>query len=134
MHAVYKAVALEDARRVIDCCRDHSVQNGGLFEVYPGPNPSMAMMIVNSCSGESPMNSFRPLGTFYCNFIAPGVISIEEDPHFDGADSRKRHTEAVKQVIDAVLEKGRPGVRISFNDLPALKDQRFGILSQERLF
>jgi len=123
MHAVYKAVALEDIQRIIDYCRDHTINNGGLFEVYPGPNPNMAMMIVNSCSGEEePLNSLRPLGAFYCNFVAPGVISIEEeDPHFDGADSRKQHVKAIKQVIDILLEKGYPGTQISFKDLPALK-------------
>ena len=123
MHTVYKAVSLEDAERVIDYCRGHTIQNGGLFEVYPGPDPHMAMVIVNSCSDENFSDSFRPLGAFYCNFSAPGVISMEEeDPHFDGADSRKRHVQAIKQVIDIILEKGHPGTRISFNDLPALKD------------
>lgn len=123
MHAVYKAVSFEDVQRVIAYCQDHTIQNGGLFEVYPGEGPHMVMMIVNSNSGEGPTNTFRPLGAFYCNFIAPGVISIEEeDPHFDGAESRKRHVKAIKQVIDILLDKGYPGARISFNDLPALKD------------
>ncbi len=122
MHAVYKAVSFEDVQRVIDYCQGHTIHKGGLFEVYPGSEPNMMMMIVNSCSGEGSVNSFRPLGAFYCNFIAPGVISIEEeDPHFDGTDSRKRHVKANKQVIDIILEKGFPGTQISFNDLPALK-------------
>jgi hypothetical protein len=50
------------------------------------------------------------------------VISIEdEDPHFDGAGSRKRHVKAIKQVIDILLQEGFPGTQIQFNDLPALK-------------
>lgn len=123
MHAVYKAVSIEDAQRVIDFCRGHTIQNGGLFEVYPGPDPDTAMVIVNSLSGDGPLNSFRPLGAFYCNFVAPGVISIEEeDPQFDGVDSRKRHVQAIKQIIDILLEKGYPGTRIAFDDLPALKN------------
>lgn len=122
MHAVCKAVSFEDVQRVIEYCQRHTVSNGGLFEVYPGPDPAMAMIIVNSCSREGPVDSLRPLGAFYCNFVAPGVISIEEeDPHLDGADSRKQYVKAIKQVIDIILEKGYPGTRISFNDLPALK-------------
>ncbi len=123
MHAVYKAVPLEDIQRIIDYCRDHMKNNGGLFEVYPGPEGNMAMMIVNARSGEEPLRALRPVGSFYCNFIAPGVISIEEeDPHFDGVETRKRHVQAINQVIDLLLKEGYPGNQISFNDLPALKD------------
>ncbi len=120
MHAVYKAVPLEDINRIVDHCRDHMKNNGGLFEVYPGQEDNMAMVIVNACSGEYSM--LRPVGAFYCNFVGPGVISIEEeDPHFDGAESRKRHVQAIKQVIDILLKDGYPGNTISFKDLPALE-------------
>jgi len=123
MHAVYKAVSLEDVLRVIEICRGHTINNGGLFEVYPGPEKNMAMMIVNARSREKTVNPLRPLGAFYCNFVAPGVISIEEeDPQFDGDASRKQHVQAIKQMIDLLLEKGRPGSRISFDDFPAWKD------------
>ncbi|GJL78934.1 MAG: hypothetical protein NPINA01_19230 [Nitrospinaceae bacterium] len=123
MHAVYKAVSIEDVERVIDYCREHTINSGGLFEVYPSPDCNMTMMVVNSGSADDSENSLRPLGAFYCNFVAPGVISIEEeDPHFDGVDSRKRHVKAIKQVIDILLDRGYPGAKISFNDLPALKD------------
>jgi hypothetical protein len=123
MHAIYKAVSLEDIERIIDYCRDHMKNNGGVFEVYPGPEENMAMMIVNARSGEYTLSTLRPLGSFYCNFVAPGVISIEEeDPHFDGAESRKRHVRAIKQVIDILLQEGYPGNEISFNELPTLKD------------
>jgi hypothetical protein len=122
MHAVYKAVPVEDIQRILEYCRNHMKNNGGLFEVYP-EQESREMVIVNACSGENEYKEFYPLGAFYCNFVAPGVISIEEeDPHFDGAKSRKRHVEAVKQVIDILLEQGYPGTEISFRDLPALKD------------
>ncbi len=118
MHAVYKAVALEDIQRIIDYCRDHMKNNGGLFEVYPGPEENMAMMIVNARSGEDPLSALCPVGSFYCNFIAPGVISIEEeDPHFDGVESRKWHVQAIKQVIDILLKEGYPGNKISFTPL-----------------
>ena len=115
MHAVYKAVPVKEVQRIIDYCRDHMKNNGGLFEVYPGPEENMALMIVNAPSGESDLNVLRPVGSFYCNFIGPGVISIEEeDPHFDGVDSRKRHVQAIKQVIDILLKEGYPGKQISF--------------------
>ncbi len=123
MHAVYKAVSIEDVQRVVAYCRQHTTQNGGLFEIYPGEDPTMAMVIVNSRYDENQVNSLRPLGAFYCNFTAPGVISIEEeDPHYDGTESRKRHVIAIKQVIDTLLKKGYPGAKISFNDLAALRD------------
>ncbi len=123
MHAVYKAVPLKDVQRIMDHCREHTTNNGGLFEVYPGPEDGMAMVIVNACSDEGPLNTLRPVGAFYCNFVGPGVLSIEEeDPHFDGVESRKRHVQAIKQVIDILLREGFPGNKISFKELSALKD------------
>jgi hypothetical protein len=123
MHAVYKAVPMEDVQRIIDYCRDHMKNNGGVFEVYPGPEENMAMMIVNARSGKDDLATLCPVGAFYCNFVGPGVISIEEeDPHFDGAESRKRHVRAIKQVIDILLQDGHPGNEISFNEIPVLKD------------
>jgi len=123
MHAVYKAVPLEDIHRVLDYCRNHMKNNGSLFEVYPGQD-NMEMVIVNACSGEDDLKQLRPLGAFYCNFVAPGVISIEEeDPHFDGAESRKSHVLAIKQVIDILLKEGRPGNKISCNDLPTVRNR-----------
>ncbi len=122
MHAVYKAVPFEDTVRIIHYCQEHTVKNGGLFEVYPGPDGGLTMIIVNSASEEESLDRFRPLGAFYLNYVAPGVISIEEeDPHFDGAESRKRHVKAIKQVIDILIQEGYPGTKIAFNDLPALK-------------
>ena len=122
MHSIYKAVPVEDVERILNYCHQHSVNNGGLFEVYPSPDSSMEMVIVNSCSEDAQENERRPLGAFYCNYSGPGVISIEdEDPHFDGAGSRKRHVKAIKQVIDILLQEGFPGTQIKFNDLPALK-------------
>ena len=121
MHNVYRTASLENVIRIVEYCRNHTVKNGGLFEVYPDPDENLFMIIVNSCS-ESNSKHFRPLGAFYCNYAGPGVITIEEeDSHFDGAKSRKRHVIAIKQVIDILLKKGFPGTHISFNDMPALK-------------
>ena len=121
MHIVYRTTSLEDVIRIVGYCRTHTVKNGGLFEVYPDPGENFFMIIVNSCSESDPKH-FRPLGAFYCNYAGPGVITIEEeDPCFDGAESRKRHVTAIKQVIDILLKKGFPGMQISFNDMLALK-------------
>ena len=122
MHSVYRTASLEDIIRIVDYCRNHTVKNGGLFEVYPDPDENLFIIIVNSCSESDPKHQLRPLGAFYCNYAGLGVITIEEeDPHFDGAESRKRNVTAIKQIIDILLKKGFPGTHISFNDMPALK-------------
>ena len=122
MHSVYRTAPLDDVFRIVDYCRNYTVKNGGLFEVYPDPGGNLFMIIVNSCSESDSMDRFRPLGAFYCNYVGPGVITIEEeDPNFDGAESHKRHVVAIKQVIDILLKEGFPGTKIGFNDLPALK-------------
>jgi len=122
MHSIYRTASLEDVIRIVSYCRNHNVKNGGLFEVYPDPDENLFMVIVNSCSESDSKQQLRPLGAFYCNYAGPGIITIEEeDPHFDGAESRKRHVTAIKQVIDILLKKGFPGTYISFNDMPALK-------------
>ena len=127
MHSVYRTVLLEDVIRIVNYCRNHTVKNGGLFEVYPDPDNNLFMIIVNSCSESDSKQQLRPLGAFYCNYAGLGVITIEEeDVHFDGAESRKRHVTAIKQVIDILLKKGFPGTHISFNDLPALKPPEEG--------
>ena len=122
MHSVYRTVSPEDVFRIVDFCGNNSVNNGGLFEVYPDSGGSLFMVIVNSCSEFDSKHRPHPLGAFYCNYAGPGVITIEEeDPHFDGVESRRRHVTAIKQVIDILLAEGFPGVQISFNELPALK-------------
>jgi len=122
MHVVHCTAPLEDVLRIVEYCRNYNVKNGGLFEVYPDPDEILFMIIVNSCSETDPNHQLRPLGAFYCNYSGPGVITIEdEDPHFDGAESRKRHVAAIKQVIDILLKEGFPGTHISFNDLRTLK-------------
>ena len=122
MHSVYRAAPLTDVVRIVDYCRNHTVKNGGLFEVYPDPEKNLFMIIVNSCSESDSKHQLRPLGAFYCNYAGPGLITIEEeDPYFDGSEYRKRRVSAIKQVIDILLKKGFPGTHISFNDMPALK-------------
>ncbi len=123
LHTIYKSVPVEEVDRILAYCRAHTLQKGGLFEVYPGPDGFMHMVIVNSCSQDDPAGILRPLGAFYCNYHGPGIISIEdEDPDHDGMPTRRRHVQAVKQVIDILLQEGYPGTRIRFNDLPGLKE------------
>ena len=122
MHSVYRTVSLEDVLRIVDFCGSQTIKNGGLFEVYPDPEGNLFIIIVNSCATLDSKERLRPLGAFYCNYAGPGVITIEEeDPHFDGVDSRGKHVTAIKQVIDILLAEGFPGVKINFNELPALK-------------
>ena len=86
MHVVYREVSVQDAHRILDYCRRHTIKEGGLFEVYSTPGQDIHMIIVNSCPEDEPLEKFRPLGAFYLNYLNPGTISMEEDdPHFDGA-------------------------------------------------
>ncbi|MGV7220744.1 MAG: hypothetical protein ACQ9MH_04375 [Nitrospinales bacterium] len=114
MHTKYKEISFKEMQRVVGYCQNNSALNGGIFEVYSMPGEDMHMIVINSSSPQD--ESFRPLGGFYCNYLGPGVISLEnEDPNFDGAESRKRHVAAVKQAIDIILEKGFPGTTLNFN-------------------
>ena len=122
MHSVYRVASLKEVTRIVTYCRNNTVKNGGLFEVYPDPEKNLFMIIVNSCSESDSKHQLRPLGAFYCNYAGPGLITIEEeDPYFDGSESRKRHVSAIKQVIDILFKSGFPGTHLSFNDMPALK-------------
>jgi len=122
MHSVYRTASVEDVFRIVDFCSSHNIKNGGLFEVYPDSAENLFMIIVNSCSELDSKHRSHPLGAFYCNYAGPGVITIEEeDPHFDGVNSRRRHVTAIKQVIDILLAKGFPGTEISFKEFPVLK-------------
>ena len=104
MHTVYKALPIEDVDHIIAYCRKHTVQKGGVFEVYPGPDDLMTMVVVNSCPEEEPLDKFRPLGAFYCNYLGPGIISLEEEePHHDGMPSAQSHIKAIKQTIDTLI-------------------------------
>ena len=110
MHIVYKALAPKNIQRIITYCKNHSVQKGGVFEVYPEPDGLMTLVVVNANSDEEPLEKFNPLGTFYCNYLGPGIISLEEeDPHYDGMASAKNHIKAIKQTIDTLISTTRRG-------------------------
>lgn len=98
MHTVYKALSPEEVNRIIAYCKQHTVKNGGLFEVYPDPETLVTMVVVNSRSED------KPVGTFYCNYLGPGIISLEEeDPDHDGMPSARRHIKALKQTIETLI-------------------------------
>ena len=103
MHTVYKALAPDNVERIIDYCKDHSVEKGGTFEVYL--ENEVTMVVVNSEEGQM----FRPLGAFYCNYIGPGVISLEdEEPERDSMPSTTNHIKAIKKTIDKLIELAHP--------------------------
>ena len=102
MHTVYKALAPEDVERIIAYCHDHTVQKGGLFEVYP--DGLVTTVVINS--KDEPLQQFRPMGAFYCNYLGPGIISLEEQNlHHDSMSSVQNHIKAVKQIIDNLTKK-----------------------------
>ena len=108
MHTVYKALPKEDVDRIITYCKNHTIHKGGLFEVYPDPDSSKTMVVVNSRPEDEPLEKFRPLGAFYCHYLGPGIISLEEeDPHHEGMPSAKNHIKAIKQVIDTLTTTRR---------------------------
>jgi hypothetical protein len=110
LHTVYKALALEDIELIIAYCQDHTTQNGGLFEVYPDPDGSVTTVVVNSRQEIEPLENFRPVGAFFCNYLGSGIISLEEeDPHYDGMASAKNHIKAIKQTIDTLISSTRRG-------------------------
>lgn len=110
MHTVYKALAPEDVELIIAYCQDHTIPNGGLFEVYPDPDGSVTTVVVNSRQENEPLENFRPVGAFFCNYLGPGIISLEEeDPHYDGMASAKSHIIAIKQTIDTLISSTRRG-------------------------
>jgi len=102
LHTVYKALAPENVESIIAYCQDHTIQNGGLFEVYS--DGLVTTIVVNS--KDEPMEQFHPLGAFYCNFLGPGIISLEEqNSDHDNMSSVQNHIKAIKQTIDSLAQK-----------------------------
>jgi hypothetical protein len=112
LHTLYKALPPEDVELIIAYCQDHTIQNSGLFEVYSDPDGSVTMVIVNSRQESEPLENFRPVGAFFCNYLGPGIISLEEeDPQYDGMTSAKNHIKAIKQNIDTLISTIRSEAR-----------------------
>ena len=118
MHTVYKALLPEEVERIIAYCRDHTISNGGIFEIYTGSKESEKMVLVNSSHENESLKQFQPMGIFYCNYFGPGIISLEEeDPDHDSMPSARHHIQVIKQTIDTLIKHGYPGANIFFDDL-----------------
>ena len=101
--------------RVLAYCKQHTLKNNGPFEVYPGEEDSQTMVIVNSGQEKEPLENFKPLGAFYCNYMGEGIISLDqEESDYDAMPSAKEHVQSIKQVIDILIEKAYPGVQLKF--------------------
>lgn len=107
MFIVYKTAAPDEIDRVIAYCRTHTTKNGGFFEVYPSPEGEMRLILINTCPKDGAVDTRQPLGAFYCNYLAPGVVAVEDSPH-DGPAESKRSVQAVKQVIDILFAEESP--------------------------
>ena len=106
MQSVYKKTSPEELERILAYCRAHATPAGGPFEVYSDPEKQdRVTVIVNADTGGS--GKLSPLGSFYCNYLGSGVISLEDDPRHDGAASRRRDTAALKRVINELLRDAR---------------------------
>ena len=104
--------------QVVGYCKENTRKKGGPFEIYPGTNDSHVMVIVNSHHENEPMEKFKPLGSFYCNYMGKGIISLDEkEADYDAMPSAKEHIKAIKQVIDILIEKAYPGAHLSFPEL-----------------
>ena len=116
MQTLFRKVAFEDVERLVSWCRDHDLGRGGVFEVYDDPaGINRIMIVVNFLTPKANVGMLQPLGTFYCNYVEPGVISLDEDQEHDGMPSRLEDIERIKQIIDCLLREARPGVEIDLS-------------------
>ncbi len=104
MQTPYKTVTLEIVEKVVALCQKHTVSNGGMLEIYDDPGGiNRIMVIINGISGER-LKKLNPIGAFFCNYTAPGVISIDEKPDHDETEDKKIYREIVKKTVDELLE------------------------------
>ena len=104
--------------RVLSYCKENTLKKGGPFEIYPGEINSQIMVLVNSNHEKKSIEKLKPLGSFYCNYMGEGVISLDEkEADYDSMPSAKEHIKAIKQVIDILIEKAYPGVPLKFPSL-----------------
>ena len=118
LQTIYKAISPEEMERVLSYCKENTRKKGGPFEIYPGEINSQIMVLVNSNYGEESIEKLKPLGSFYCNYMGEGIISLdEEEPDNDTMPSAKAHIKAIKKVIDILIEKAYPGAHLKFPSL-----------------
>lgn len=110
MQTPYKSVTLEIIEKVVTLCKKHTVANGGILEIYDDPGGiNRIMVIINGISKEK-LEKLSPIGAFFCNYTAPGVISIDENPKHDETADKKVYREIVKKTIDELLEGKFPDI------------------------
>jgi hypothetical protein len=110
LHTVYKAISPEEMDRILAYCKQHA-----FFEIYPGEEGSQKMVIISSGKENEPLENFKPLGSFYCNYLGEGIISLDqEESDFDAMPSAQKHVASIKQVIDILIEKAHSGVQLQF--------------------
>ena len=118
LHTVYKSVSPEEMERVLSYCKENTCKKGGPFEIYPGESNSQIMVIVNSNHETESIEKFKPLGSFYFNYVGEGIISLDDkEADYDAMPSAKEHIKAIKQVIDILIENAYPGAHLKFPSL-----------------
>ena len=101
--------------RVLNYCKQHTIKNKGPFEIYIGEEVSKIMVIVNSSLKNEPLEKFKPLGAFYCNYLGEGIISLDQkETGYDAMPSVKKHEQLIKQVVDILIDKAYPGAELHF--------------------
>jgi len=104
MQKPYKFVTLEIIDEILVLCKKHTVANGGILEIYDDPGGiNRIMVIINGTSGKK-LEKLSPIGTFFLNYAASGVISIDENSQHDETTEKKIYREIVKKTIDILLE------------------------------
>ena len=116
MQVLYRKERFEDVERIIAWCLENSSLGGGLFEVYSDPGGTNRVMVAINIPKNGDY-SLRPLGAFYCNFISPGTVSLDEDPRHGGVVSRFGDISRVKKIIDRLFRDAQIGVNVDFSDL-----------------
>ena len=96
--------------RILAYCKQHA-----LFEVYPSEEGLQKTVIVNSSQANEPLENFKPIGSFCCNYLGEGIISLDqEESSYDAMLSSQKYVAAIKQVIDILIKKAHPGVQLQF--------------------
>ena len=94
LHTVYKAISLEEMERILVYCKQHNLKNKGPFEIYSGAEDFQIMVIVNSVQENEPLEKFKPIGAFYCNYMGEGIISLDqEETNYDAVPSAQKHVQ-----------------------------------------